>query len=183
MHFEAAFRYAILNEGEQSNDPADRGGLTRWGITEGRAREHRCIVHQNGIDVRKVDVDLARHIYQMDYWFFEGIKDTGVAVKLFDWGVNFGPRWVMMTVQEMLNTRGFKLKVDGVFGKMTNDAINSQEPVKFLDTFEDYADKRYAGIIIDEFIKKYGRKAFEQSQLKFLKGWLSRSNKRYYVKG
>lgn len=170
-HFDLAFRYAILNEGEQSNHPADRGGLTRWGITEGVAKAHRCMIHPVGIDVKKVNLDLARHIYLEDYWVFDGVKDATIAVKLFDMGVNFGVKTAVRLAQETINVMSkANLKVDGVLGKSSCAELNKLHPQKFLDQLEYLADDRYVDIVLNN-----------RTQLVFLKGWLRRSNKRFYV--
>src|SRR5688572_9362650 len=103
-HFDTAFKYVILNEGEQSNDAADRGGFTRWGITQGTAASHRCLVHPNGINVKTVDQQIAKHIYFEDYWQLDGVEDIGIAVKLFDMGVNFGVKTAIKLAQETINS-------------------------------------------------------------------------------
>ena len=39
-HIDALIDDLIAREGDYVNDPADRGGPTRWGITEAVARRH-----------------------------------------------------------------------------------------------------------------------------------------------
>lgn len=181
MHFDKAFKYVIENEGEQGNAiEGDRGGYTKWGITAERAKNHRCIQHHFGIDPKSIDLSLAKHIYRYDYWYFDSINDIRIAIKLFDFGVNFGPQTGIRLAQEALNAIGFKLKVDGILGSKTAEVLNSVDPQQFLDMFEIEADDRYADIVVNDFIEKYGKEAFKTRQLKFLKGWLRRSNKRYY---
>lgn len=181
MHFDKAFRYVILNEGEYSNNPTDRGKETFLGITQYTAGAHKCILHPQGIDVKKVTLEIAKHIYKEDYWQLNGIDDVRIAVKLFDYCVNFGVKTGIMLAQETANLMGSVLAVDGVCGAKTADEINTYPYDRFLDNLEAYADQRYADICIREFVKKYGKKAFENSQLSFLRGWLNRSNKRYYI--
>lgn len=180
-HFEAAFKYTIQNEGEQDNDPTDRGGFTRWGITEGTAKNHRCLIHPQGVNVKQIDLDLAKHIYREDYWEFDGVKDIGVAVKLFDLGVNFGVKTSIRLAQETINLMSkANLKVDGILGKLSCDVLNSLDANKFLDTFETHVDDRYWTIIYNDLIKAFGKKAVDSTQAKFGRGWFRRGNRRYY---
>ena len=180
--FNLAFRYVVLNEGEQSNHPTDRGGLTRWGITEYQAKNHRCLEHPEGIDVRKVDLALAKHIYLEDYWEFSGIKSPQVAVKLFDYGVNFGVRTAVKLAQETVNSMGkAKLTVDGILGKLSADAINAIDPQRFLDQLEIHADDRYWSIIYNSLVARFGKKEVDKTQAVFGRGWFRRSNKRFYI--
>lgn len=180
--FDKAFEYVILNEGEESNDLADRGGLTRWGITKSVAANHRCMKHMSGVDVRNVDLELAKHIYLEDYWTLSGIKSEAVAIKLFDMGVNFGVKTVGKLAQETANKiSNAKLKVDGVLGKLSCDAINKIDAQRFLDEFETFTDDRYWDIIKADFLSVYTAQEWNKRQLAFGKGWFRRSNRRYYV--
>lgn len=180
MHFETAFKYVVLNEGRFDNDPTDRGGETHWGITVGAAQVHRCDDHPRGINIKDVDLKVAKHIYLFDYWKFSQVNDIAVAVKLFDYAVNFGPSISVRYAQEAANSMGEELIVDGIFGKMSSSAINNLDPLRFIDFLEQVASMKYVRIVQNDFIQKYGKRAFEQMQLKYLAGWITRSNKRYY---
>jgi lysozyme family protein len=81
----------IGREGGFSNHPADRGGATRWGVTEAVARA-------NGYrgDMRDLPRDKAVAVYRSLYWAKPGldlIADIApkIAAELFDTGVNMGP--------------------------------------------------------------------------------------------
>jgi lysozyme family protein len=181
-HFDAAFKYTIQNEGVQDNDPTDRGGFTRYGVTEGTANQHRCLIHPSGVNVRNVDLTLAKHIYQEDYWEFDGVGNISIAVKLFDLGVNFGVKTVIKLAQETINSLGnYNIKVDGILGKVSCDILNSIDANKFLDTFETHVDDRYWMIIYNDLVRKFGKKAVDSTQAKFGKGWFRRGNRRYYT--
>lgn len=182
MHFEIAFKYVILNEGKQSDHPTDKGGLTNWGITEDVARSHRCILHPNGVDPKKVDLNLAKHIYLEDYWEHEGIESPNVAVKLFDMGVNFGIKTVNRYAQMAANDLvGSKLIIDGILGKSSCAVINKIPYQEYLDHLEYFWDDRYWDIIYNSLVHKFGKKAVNETQAVFGKGWFRRSNKRFYV--
>lgn len=59
MNFGAAFNRLIANEGVLSNHPADKGGLTKYGISQS-AYPH--------LDIANLTLDDCRKIYYADYW-------------------------------------------------------------------------------------------------------------------
>jgi hypothetical protein len=82
----------IAREGGFVDHPADRGGPTRWGVTETVARA-------NGYDgpMRSLPRDVAADIYRRLYWErprFDAIsaRAPALAAELFDTGINMGPR-------------------------------------------------------------------------------------------
>lgn len=121
----------ISREGGYSNHPADRGGATRWGITEGVARAHGF-----GGDMRVFPRDEAAAIYRRIYWLrpgFAAIADRAptLAAELFDTGVNMGPAVAGRFLQRALNALNRNAKdypdmaVDGVIGPVTLTALDA----------------------------------------------------------
>jgi lysozyme family protein len=93
----------IAREGGYVNHPADRGGATRWGITEAVARAHGW----RG-DMRALPEDEAARIYERIYWVRPGFDRIAalapnVAAELFDTGVNMGPSIAVAFLQRALN--------------------------------------------------------------------------------
>ena len=93
----------IGREGGFSNHPADRGGATRWGVTEAVARAHGW----HG-DMRAFPRDKAVAIYRRLYWEGPGFNRVAahaprVAAELFDTGVNMGPEVAAAFLQRALN--------------------------------------------------------------------------------
>jgi lysozyme family protein len=81
----------IAREGDYANHPADRGGPTRWGVTEAVARAHGY----RG-DMRDFPRDDAAEIYRRLYWLKPGFDRVAsvlpiIAAELFDTGINMGP--------------------------------------------------------------------------------------------
>ena len=81
----------IEREGGYANHAADRGGLTRFGITEAVARAHGY-----GGAMAALPRDEAAAIYRRLYWLrprFDAIAERSplVAAELFDTGANRGP--------------------------------------------------------------------------------------------
>jgi lysozyme family protein len=116
-------------EGGFSNAAADRGGSTRWGITEAVARSH-------GYSGAMADlpIGVASTIYLQDYWItphldlIDQLAPT-VAAKLFDIGVNMGPVTAGKFLQRCLNVLNLEgqswpdLKPDGQIGPRSLDAL------------------------------------------------------------
>ncbi len=87
-NFDAAFDALIGNEGKYSNNPADPGGETMYGITERVARKH-------GYTGAMVDLplDLAKSIAKAEYWDPIGGDELAdrLDFQVFDASYNSGP--------------------------------------------------------------------------------------------
>lgn len=93
----------IAREGGYSNHPADRGGPTRWGITQAVARAHGFA--DSMCDFPRAD---AVAIYRARYWdgpkfAFVAELAPRIAAELFDTGVNMGPAVATGFLQRALN--------------------------------------------------------------------------------
>lgn len=128
---EAAIDAVISREGGYSDHPADRGGKTRWGITEAVAR-------QNGYagDMRALPRQLARDIYLRRYWIEPGFAaieplSMRIAEECFDTGVNMGPGVAAAMLQRALNVFNRQgqdypdVAVDGRIGPATLAALTA----------------------------------------------------------
>ncbi|MFV2379277.1 glycoside hydrolase family 108 protein, partial [Escherichia coli] len=85
------FDVVLGKEGGYVNHPDDRGGPTKWGITEKVARAHGY----RG-DMRDLTRGQALEILEADYWYgprFDQIAKLSpdIAAELCDTGVNMGP--------------------------------------------------------------------------------------------
>ena len=93
----------IGREGGYSKHPADRGGATRWGITEAVARAHGY----RG-EMRSFPREEAVALYRRIYWVRPGFERIGaiapdIAAELFDTGVNMGPSIAVSFLHRALN--------------------------------------------------------------------------------
>lgn len=118
-------------EGGFSDHPADRGGPTRWGITEQVARAYGYTG-----DMRQLPRPVAVEIYRKRYWQEPGLENLAevcpdLAAELLDTGVNMGSSIPGLLLQRALNVlnRGASdypdLAVDGRIGPMTIAALRS----------------------------------------------------------
>jgi hypothetical protein len=78
-----ALTFVLKWEGEYSNDPADPGGETKWGISK-RAYPKE--------DIKNLSRERALEIYANDYWFAAGCDSIPFPynVAVFDTAVNCG---------------------------------------------------------------------------------------------
>lgn len=121
----------IDREGGYSNHPADKGGPTRWGVTEQVARAYGY----KG-DMRVLPREMAVSIYARRYWsdtaFLQvAMRYPVVATEMFDAGVNMGPAVASGFLQRALNVFNVEgahyadLVADGVLGRMTMQALDA----------------------------------------------------------
>lgn len=103
MDIDTLINDVIAREGDYSDHPADRGGPTRWGITQAVARAHGY-----GGEMRLLPREDAVSIYRARYWdgprfAFVAELAPRIAAEMFDTGVNMGPAVVAGFLQRALN--------------------------------------------------------------------------------
>ena len=131
MKIDKLIESVIAIEGDYSNHPADRGGPTRWGVTQATARSHGY----SG-DMRHFPYSEAVAIYKKIYWLRPGFEKVErraprLAAELFDTGINMGPAIATGFLQRSLNVlnrsgRDFRdIVVDRKIGGQTLGALES----------------------------------------------------------
>ncbi|HEY9580450.1 MAG TPA: glycosyl hydrolase 108 family protein [Rhizorhapis sp.] len=121
----------IAREGGYTAHPADKGGPTRWGITQAVARAHGYCG-----DMRQFPRDEAKTIYRHIYWEQPGFAAVAeiapdIAAELFDTGVNMGPQVPVGFLQRALNAFNREQRdyadivVDRQIGPKTMSALNA----------------------------------------------------------
>lgn len=89
--YDAALARLLAHEGGYSNDAADPGGPTNFGIT---IFDYRKYVKPDATaaDVRAMKLDEAKAIYRAKYWAAQRCDElpAGVDYAVFDYGVNSG---------------------------------------------------------------------------------------------
>jgi lysozyme family protein len=130
MSIDTMLAALVGREGGYTNNPADRGGPTNWGVTEQVARAFGY----RG-DMRLMPRQVAEAIYKQRYWLqphFDQVADRypDLAAELFDTGVNMGTQAAKQFLQRALNAlnRGASdypdIGVDGDIGAMTLHALD-----------------------------------------------------------
>lgn len=149
----------IEREGGYSNHPADRGGPTRWGITEQVARAYGYAG-----DIRELPKSTAAAIYRRRYWTdvrFDQVAEVypRVGSELFDTGINMGQAVAARFLQRALNLLNADASLwpdivaDGQIGAMTIAALRSYQQRRgaagedvLLKTLDGFQVCRYAEI-------------------------------------
>lgn len=165
----------IGREGGYSNHPADRGGATRWGVTEAVARAHGY----RG-DMRSFPRADAVAIYRRIYWQrpgFDRIADAAprIAAELFDTGVNMGPAVAVSFLQRALNAlnRGASDYADIMPGVRIDDATEAALRaylVKRAPHGEDVLMKAIEALQGERYLSLAEKRPANEA---FLYGWLA----------
>ena len=97
------FNSVLGKEGGYVDHPDDKGGPTKWGITQNTARAHGY----RG-DMRDLTREQALEILEADYWYgprFDQVAalSSDIAAELCDTGVNMGPTVASKMLQRWLN--------------------------------------------------------------------------------
>ena len=93
QNYNDCLQRVLKYEGGYTNNPADPGGPTNFGIT---LTDYRKYINSQGTaeDVRGMTVDQAKIIYKARYWDAlncDGLP-SGVDFTVFDYGINSGLR-------------------------------------------------------------------------------------------
>ncbi len=165
----------IDREGGYVNHPADRGGATHWGITEGVAR-------RNGYtgDMRALPQSDAAEIYKQLYWFaprFDAVSERlpALAAELFDTGINMGTGTAAAYLQRALNA----LNRNGAdYGDISVDRHIGPATLAALDAFLNKRGKGAETVLIKAVDALQGAHYLRlaetrPSQEAFLYGWLA----------
>lgn len=175
----ASFDYSINLifhvEGGYTNHPTDKGGATKYGITQTTLNVYNKFHTDEVVTLRVNDLDSfrAREIYLTMFWNplrLDEIEDQKLAHILFDQAVNQGGQIAVKRMQRAYNfsTRANpKLVEDGIVGPKTILALNTcnvsaRVCLEFLKASQHY----YINIV----------KA-EPNQIAFLSGWINRTHR------
>jgi len=163
LNFKIAFKEIIGIEGGYVNNPNDKGGETKYGISK-RAYPN--------LDIKNLTLQKAEDIYYNDYWLalkLDYVKDLKVSLELFDTAVNMGVKTASKMFQEALNlvNRNGKtfadLVVDGNIGVKTILAYDKVDKSILLKVLNGLQFKRYVDIVTKN-----------PTQEEFFNGWMKR---------
>lgn len=130
MTIEAMIDTAIGKEGGYVNNPKDKGGPTRWGITEQVARAFGYAGYMAELP-RETAVTIYRRRYLIAPGFDKILAISApIAEELFDTGINMGPTYAGRFLQRALNLLNREARdypdiaTDGALGAMSLAALN-----------------------------------------------------------
>lgn len=147
-------------EGGYGNDPDDRGGETKYGISK---RQYPAL------DIANLTREDAESIYSRDYWqAIQGDQlPASIALAMFDAAVLQGPQTAVHMLQLTLGKLGYdEVRADGVIGPIT---LHSAQQ----------AERRNREELLTTLLSFRGLRMFHDAeqnvkQRKFVRGWLAR---------
>jgi lysozyme family protein len=112
----------------------DRGGRTRFGIAE---KYNGDLVPPTFYTTMPATAALivAESIFAQKYWNrrYSDLESQRVANKLFDMGVNEGPRNAVRSLQRCIDQTGIEqVELDGAIGPATVNAANAEDELALL---------------------------------------------------
>lgn len=170
--FDKAVIEVLKREGGFSDDKNDPGGATDFGISLRFLKSEGIDINHDGhFDIQDI-IDLtqesAKEIYKKYWWnefHYDTINDQDLALKIFDFSVNAGPRAAHRTAQEAINSLiSHGIAEDGILGALSFHYLNSLHPDQLLDNY-----KRHQEMFYENLVAKH------PTSEKFLKGWLRRA--------
>lgn len=168
--FMTALRKTLNYEGGYADHPLDKGGKTKYGVTEETARRFGY----RG-EMRDLSLDFAEHVYRLGYWDelnLNRMASQSVAESVFDAGVNCGTASAGIMLQRALNVLNLDqklypdLKIDGVVGPETLRCANTLAGRDEQFLLRALAGERYH--YYSEVVKK------DPAQEVFFRSWIRR---------
>lgn len=157
--FEEAFKTVIGHEGGYVNNPNDKGGETKYGISK---RSYPSL------DIKNLTLDHAKYLYYNDYWVKNKcniISTYYTAEKLFDLSVNMGCKQAAIVLQRALRSvLGKELTEDGIVGLNTTNTLLKAPEDRLITALRSEAAGFYRLIVQKD-----------PTQKEFLNGWLNRA--------
>lgn len=166
----------IDREGGYADHPADKGGATRFGITESVARAQGYAG-----PMRQLPREEAAAIYRRLYWLRPRFDEVGkrsaeIAGELFDTGVNMGPAVAATFLQQALtalnrNAKDFPdLVPDGRIGPATLAALDAFIDVRGLPGAQTVLLRAIEALQGERYLRLAERRPANEA---FLYGWLA----------
>ena len=126
----------LEHEGEYVNNKNDRGGETKYGITKPFMEEYKyALPGGKAKPIKDLTVEDAKLLYKAmwDRYNLGYIRDKNLAYVIYDYMINSYAGTAAKRVQEILNTRGAALKVDGQIGEKSLNAIHNSDYKWLID--------------------------------------------------
>lgn len=160
----------IKREGGFVNHPSDRGGPTKFGVTQATLSDWTG-KKATAADVQALDKKTAFEIYYRDYYQRPNIDELPHDIQevMLDMAANMGPRKAAEILQITLSQQGFRVgDIDGYIGQRTIQAAEACHDQIGRELINQITYNRRDAY--NEIVKN------DSSQQVFLAGWLNRAN-------
>jgi hypothetical protein len=146
--FDACMPFIFKAEGGYSDNPADPGGPTNFGITLATLRAYDGDPNLTADDVKKLTPAVAKEIYRTAYWnrMQCGALPAGLDLEVFDFGVNSGPAESVKTLQRLVG-----VTQDGSVGPITLAAVGQFNVGDLIGRFAQARLAFYQSLNMPEF--------------------------------
>ena len=159
----------LEHEGGYVNDKNDRGGETKYGITKPFMEEYKyALPGGKAIPIKDLTVEDVKLLYKAmwDRYNLGYIRDKDLAYVVYDYMINSYAGTAAKRIQEILNTQGAALKVDGQLGEKSLNAIHNSDPKWLID------------VILKNRQYYHQQDVYKNpKQVKYYAGWMNRLNK------
>lgn len=180
--YDYAFNKTLGLEGDYSDTPGDRGGRTKYGITEKTFQYALDRFFISGVkDIKDLTTTQAKAIYKALYWFplhLQDVKDISIAAEIFDTGVNSGTGKAALIAQLALDYLGEIVAVDGDLGPITLGLINKwcrKDPRALMVALNGIQFIHFCAIVDQTLIDTIqARVKSTPDQQQFARGWTKR---------
>ena len=151
----------LREEGGKFHHKKDPGGRTNFGVIQRVYDKYRKSRGLEERTVYEIDKNEVRDIYAKYYWNPLQCDEMppGIDLAVFDFGVNSGISRSAKYTQRILRKVDKSIKIDGLIGPVTIDALNEVDPDWFINRLK---DDRLA------FVNRIPYKKY------FIKGWTRR---------
>lgn len=167
--FDTAVDFTLRQEGKLSNNPNDKGGLTKFGVTQERWTEYLKKVNVPALpkSVANITVDQAIAFYYSEFWKLPGIDKLPreLQVPAFDFYVNSGDN-AIKKLQAILG-----VTTDGDLGPATLAKLEPMQAGQLRRLRNDYVTKRLVWLM--------DVAQHNPQDLAFIEGWAARVARLY----
>ena len=164
IRFNHCLKFVLRWEGKRSDNPADRGGRTAFGITQGSYNVYRRKHGHSITDVWGITESEIHEIYWEMYWLPArcSLLPEPLDLLVFDSSVQHGAKRAVKLLQKSLGVTD-----DGAFGPVTIDALTEEVAAGRVDdlasSYLHHRTEFYADIV-----KR------DPTQKVFERGWMNR---------
>ena len=157
-----ALVFTLRWEGGYCNNPADSGGATNMGVTQGTYTAWLLARGKPDADVRNITRAEVQEIYKVRYWLAAQCDRMvePLAIVMLDTAVNFGVDGAIEFLQEATG-----LPADGVWGNLTEAKFKVHNTLATAKA-----------IVAGRIAYRHERVRQNPSQRVFLQGWINRDN-------
>lgn len=164
--FNNAVDFTLRQEGVLSDNPNDRGGLTKFGITSATWTAYLKKVTTPGLpkSVANITVDQAIEVYHSEFW--RGDLPRELQMAYFDFAVNSGPGTAAKYLQAVLG-----VAQDGAIGPLTLGKMAALQGPALRKLRNDYVTARI--VFLADAVQH------RAADVTFIEGWMRRVTKLY----